>query len=109
VTTWTNFRSCVKGQEGVDGLKIAWRQGFAYDKTSGPTHPGMGAFGSGGFRSRIHFARIYGEPEAFGLLGRQDYVFMEHQTTKGQPEGSHKFNMRVWKNIGSGGAKPKGQ
>ncbi|KAM5381701.1 hypothetical protein ACJZ2D_002921 [Fusarium nematophilum] len=102
-TTWTNARSCQKGKEG-DGLNVAWRQGFYKDKTSGPTHAGMVQFGDSGFRNRVHFARIYGEPMDFGLLGRQDYVFLQHTELS---SGKHKFDMRVWKNTGMGGTKLK--
>lgn len=98
--TYTNSRSCQKGKEG-DGLNVAWRQGFMKGATSGPTHQGMTAFGDEGLRKRIHFARIFGEPQDFGLLGRQDYVFMEHV----KEDGNHRFNMRVWKNTGSGSTK----
>lgn len=62
----------------------------------------MGSFASSGLRDRIHFARIFGEAQDFGLLGRQDYVFMEHIEAS---TGKHKFNMRVWKNVGFGGTK----
>ncbi|KAK8062432.1 carbohydrate esterase family 3 protein [Apiospora hydei] len=87
-----------------DGLNVAWRQGFYKGASSGPTHGGMGGFVTDEekyLRDRIHFARIYGEPQDFGLLGRQDYVFMQHS----KEGGRHKFDMRVWKNIGSGGTK----
>ncbi|CAG7955405.1 unnamed protein product [Penicillium salamii] len=98
--TYTNSRSCQKGKEG-DGLNVAWRQGFQKGADSGPTHAGMTAFGDDGLRKRVHFARIFGEPQDFGLLGRQDYVFMEHV----KEDGKHRFNMRVWKNTGSGSTK----
>ncbi|KAM0257394.1 hypothetical protein ACHAPA_011776 [Fusarium lateritium] len=100
-TLWTNHRSCGVGKEG-NGLKVAWRPGYYKGKTSGPTH--AGGFAKG-IRNRIHFARIYGEPQDFGLLGKQDYVYMEH--TKGS-NGKHTFKMRVWKNKGYGGTKLKG-
>jgi len=105
-TTYTNARSCLKGVLG-DGLNVAWRQGFLTGQTSGPTHLGMGAFVTDTetyLRDRIHFARVYGEPEAFGLLGKQDYVFMQHTALD---NGQHKFEMKVWKNVGSGGTKLK--
>ncbi|THC94729.1 hypothetical protein EYZ11_005768 [Aspergillus tanneri] len=98
ITTWTNSRSCIKGKDG-DGLNIVWRQGYHKGKTTGPTHDGMGSAHSG-LRGRIHFARIYGEAQDFGLLGRQDYVFLE--------KAANRVNLRVWKNIGSGGTKIKG-
>jgi hypothetical protein len=98
-STFTNSRSCARGKLG-DGLNIAWREAFNGNANSGPTH--LGGFGDD-VRNRIHFARIYGEPQDFGLLGRQDYVYMEHVK-----EGSkHRFNMRVYKNIGGGSTKLK--
>lgn len=57
--------------------------------------------GTPGVRDRIHFARVFGEPRAFGLLGRQDYVYLEHTTENGK----HKFDMKVWKNTGGGSTK----
>jgi hypothetical protein len=56
-------------------------------------------------RDRIHFARIFGESEAFGLLGKEDYVFMEHIA---ETNGKHTFNVRVWKNVGSESTKLEG-
>ncbi|KAL2064102.1 hypothetical protein VTL71DRAFT_4596 [Oculimacula yallundae] len=97
-TTWTNSRSCAKGRDG-DGLNVAWRQGFWNGASSGPTHAGPGATG----RDRIHFARIYGEA-SFGLLPKADYVYL--QMTK-QTDGRFKFDMKVWKNTGSGSTKLK--
>ncbi|ETS73393.1 hypothetical protein PFICI_14998 [Pestalotiopsis fici W106-1] len=98
--TWTNSRSCLKGIVG-NGLNVAWRQGFYTGATSGPTH--LASFDGDVDRDRIHFARIYGESAAFSLLGRQDYVYMEHIA-----DGDlHTFNMRVWQNTGSGAAKLK--
>ncbi|KAL4902118.1 hypothetical protein BDW74DRAFT_187076 [Aspergillus multicolor] len=97
-TTYTNARSCQKGEEG-DGLNIVWRQGYRKGATSGPTHSGMGGFGSSGLQHRVHFARVYGEPQDFGLLGRLDYVFVE--------KVGESFNVHVWKNIGAGGTKIK--
>ncbi|OBT72676.1 hypothetical protein VF21_08567 [Pseudogymnoascus sp. 05NY08] len=83
-----------------DGLNVAWRQGFLSGSSSGPTHAGMGV---AGIRDRIHFARIYGESEAFGLLGRHDYVYMEH-TKNGD---KYDIQVKVWKNVGSGSTKLK--
>jgi hypothetical protein len=76
------------------------QQGFSKGSTSGPTHAGVGGTSN---RARIHFAKIYSSPY-FGLLGRADYIFME--STK-QSDGRFKFDMKVWKNLGSGGAKMK--
>lgn len=64
----------------------------------------MSGFGDGYYRDRIFFARIYGEAQDFGLLGRQDYVFLDHEQLSG---GNHRFRMRVWKNIGGGSTKLK--
>ncbi|RFN46103.1 integrin alpha n-terminal [Fusarium flagelliforme] len=97
-TTWINSRSCKKGKLG-DGLNVAWRQGFWKGASSGPTHAGAGADN----RNRIHFARIYGEAQ-FGLLPKADYVYL--QSTK-QSDGRFKFEMKVWKNTGSGSTKLK--
>ncbi|KAI1765641.1 carbohydrate esterase family 3 protein [Hypoxylon sp. FL1150] len=98
--TYTNSRSCRTGVEG-DGLNVAWRQGFYTGESSGPTH--KAEFDGDVNINRIHFARIYGETEGFPLLGRQDYVYMEHSTSG----DSHIFEMKVWKNTGQGGAKLK--
>ena len=50
---------------------------------------------------RIFFARIYGTKPAFGNFGVQDYVFIENV----EDGDNWKFNVRVWKNTGSGGTK----
>ncbi|KAL2782461.1 hypothetical protein BJX66DRAFT_345814 [Aspergillus keveii] len=89
-TMYSNARSCQKGQEG-NGLNIVWRPGYAKGRSSGPTHHGMGGYASD-------------DDEDFGLLGKQDYVFMEHVE---EEENQHRFNMRVWKNTGAGGTKIK--
>lgn len=100
--TWTNARSCASGELG-NGLNVAWRQGFLGEATDGPTHNGMAGFGTGDRnRDRIHFGRVFGEPMAFSLLGRQDYIYMEHTNTT---DGKHKFDVHVWKNKGMGGSK----
>lgn len=99
--TETNSRSCERGNAGAgDGLNIAWRRGYWHSESSGPSHPGMGI---GGVRGRIHFARVYGIPENFGLLGRQDYVYLDHSKVGDK----HKFELRVWKNLGGGATKLK--
>ncbi|KAH8657733.1 hypothetical protein BX600DRAFT_400504 [Xylariales sp. PMI_506] len=98
--TWTNSRSCGAGTDG-NGVSVAWRQGFHVGASSGATH--LAEFDGDVDRDRIHFARIYGEPEDFTLLGRQDYVYMEHVADGDQ----HIFNMRVWKNQGSGSTQLK--
>ncbi|KAL2819388.1 hypothetical protein BJX63DRAFT_428611 [Aspergillus granulosus] len=102
-TTWTNSRSCDRGVEG-EGLKIVWRQGFQEGKSSGPTHPGMGSFATSGLRNRVHFARIIGQPQDFGLLGRQDYAFFD---IKAKESGGYTWDLHVWKNVGHGATKIK--
>ncbi|QKX57197.1 uncharacterized protein TRUGW13939_04305 [Talaromyces rugulosus] len=99
-TTYTNSRSCTKGHDG-SGLDIVWRQGFHRGVSSGPTHPGMGEFGSTGLRDNVYFARIHGEPAAFGLLGLQDYVFIQKDTS--DKDLGPMYFMHVWKNTGGGG------
>ncbi|KAK7432202.1 hypothetical protein QQZ08_001147 [Neonectria magnoliae] len=102
--TWTNARSCKKGSVG-DGLNVAWRQAFFKGASSGPTHVGMAGYvkdDDPNLRKRIHFARIYGQSSVFGNLPLQDYVFIEHVKLA---SGKHRFNMRVWKNVGGGGTK----
>ncbi|KAL3459687.1 hypothetical protein BJX64DRAFT_279058 [Aspergillus heterothallicus] len=103
VETWTNSRTCQKGQEG-DGLKIDWRQGFHKGLSSGYTHGGVAYLHpEGDIRTRIMFGRIWGEPEAFGLFGRKDYAYLDHY----EIDGKHIFNIRAWKNQGAGGTKVK--
>lgn len=105
-TTYTNSRSCIKGEVG-DGLNVVWRQGFYQDANSGPTHPGMGGlFGTSGLRDQVYFARIYGEAADFGELGRQDYVFIEKDTS--DKNLGPMYRIHVWKSKGAGGAKIKG-
>lgn len=103
--TFTAAHSCKKGQEG-DGLNVAWRQAFHKGHTAGKqwAHLGMTDFQTDdevNLSDRIHFARIYGTPSAFGNLGRQDYVFMQHD----EHDGKQRFQMLVWKNMGEGGTK----
>jgi hypothetical protein len=104
--TYTNSRSCIKGQEG-DGLNILWRQGFHKGQSSGPTHSGMSDFASSGLRDHVHFARVFGEPQDFGLLGRQDYVFFNKRMPADDSDGPL-YEMHVWKNVGYGAAKIRG-
>jgi hypothetical protein len=104
--TWTNARSCLAGTEG-DGLNVAWRQGFNIGSTSGPTMVGMANYIDPSdpdptLQRRIHFARIYGTEPAFGNLGVQDYVFIEHRRIS---DTEHRFFVRPWRNLGSGGTK----
>ncbi|RYP93433.1 hypothetical protein DL770_000476 [Monosporascus sp. CRB-9-2] len=78
--TWayTNNRGCSKGQEGVDGLTPLWRAAENMVDGAGPTHAGMGVKGA---RDDVFFGKVYGEPQAFGLYGNADYVYLE-----GNPE-----------------------
>ncbi|GES66464.1 esterase [Aspergillus terreus] len=104
-TTYTNSRSCIKGESG-DGLNVVWRQGFYQDANSGPSHPGMGGiFGTSGLRDQVYFARIYGEVADFGELGRQDYVFIKKDTS--DENLGPMYYVYVWKSKGAGGAKIK--
>ncbi|GAB1210904.1 hypothetical protein ATERTT37_000014 [Aspergillus terreus] len=105
-TTYTNSRSCIKGESG-DGLNVVWRQGFYQDANSGPSHPGMGGiFGTSGLRDQVYFARIYGEVADFGELGRQDYVFIKKDAS--DENLGPIYYVYVWKSKGAGGAKIKG-
>ncbi|KAG2421959.1 hypothetical protein HFD88_005935 [Aspergillus terreus] len=104
-TTYTNSRSCIKGESG-DGLNVVWRQGFYQDANSGPSHPGMGViFGTSGLRDQVYFARLYGEVADFGELGRQDYVFIKKDTS--DKYFGPLYYVHVWKSKGAGGAKIK--
>ncbi|KFY17830.1 hypothetical protein V492_00359 [Pseudogymnoascus sp. VKM F-4246] len=98
VATNTNSRSCGKGVVG-DGLDVAWRKGTLRGE-QGLTHLGPPGVESP-ISDRIHFARIYGEASAFGNLPKQDYVYMQHSKVG----DDHRFEMRVWKNLGKGGTK----
>lgn len=104
---WTNSRSCAKGLEG-DGLNVAWREGF-YTGTTDQAYKGMRAYVTTEetvLRSRVHFARVYGEENIFGNMPRQDYVFMQH--TYNTFFGIDVYQMHIWKNTGNGGTKLKG-
>ncbi|KAL6231701.1 hypothetical protein BDW75DRAFT_233408 [Aspergillus navahoensis] len=103
--TWTYARSCARGKEG-DGLNIVWRQGFHSGQSSGPTHTGMSDFGSSGLRDQVHFARIFGKPQDYGLLSRQDYVFLDTNPTNSAGE-TLQVDLHVWKNTGRGATKIK--
>ncbi|KAI7785936.1 hypothetical protein LA080_005597 [Diaporthe eres] len=75
--TWTNSRGCVKGIEG-QGLTPTWRAGENRANGAGPTHIGLGFAGA---RSGIHFAKAFGNPQAYNLLPGRDYVWIEHTTS----------------------------
>jgi hypothetical protein len=93
--TYTNNRGCTKGT-----LEPLWRAG-----TNGGaawTHAGMGNTVG---RQNIRFAKVYGQPEAFSLGGRADYIWVESV-----PGTSYTtYNFRVWQNEGSGATKLKGR
>ncbi|KAK7216223.1 hypothetical protein V2G26_004226 [Clonostachys chloroleuca] len=100
----TNGRSCATGSEG-DGLNVAWRDGYFTGASSGTVYKGMGSFVTDSektLRNRLHFGRIYGQSSVFGNFPKQDYIFMQHEALS---TGKHRFQMRVWKNTGSGGTK----
>jgi hypothetical protein len=67
----------------------------------------MSDFGSSGLRDQVHFARIFGEPQDYGLLGRQDYVFLDINPTNSAGE-TLQVDLHVWKNTGHGATKIKG-
>jgi hypothetical protein len=61
-------------------------------------------------RNYVQFGRIFGESEAFGLLGRQDYVFLvehKHEPPKGSKLLTITYDIKVWKNKGVGATKLK--
>ncbi|KAL3436158.1 hypothetical protein BDV09DRAFT_194284 [Aspergillus tetrazonus] len=95
-----------KDRQAGDGLNVVWPQRFYKDANSGRTHPGLsGIFGTFGLRDQVYFARVYGEVADFGELGRQDYVFIEKDTS--DENSGPMYNVHVWKNKGAGGAKIK--
>ncbi|KFA66600.1 hypothetical protein S40285_08276 [Stachybotrys chlorohalonatus IBT 40285] len=102
-TTYTNARSCKKGRDG-DDLHVAWRQTFLSGASSGSSHGGIGYLQTQAedWRSKIHFARVYGTKPAFGNLGVQDYVYIKSEKVA---DNSYKVTVNVWKNLGSGGTK----
>ncbi|KAL1864953.1 hypothetical protein VTK73DRAFT_5582 [Phialemonium thermophilum] len=97
--TWTymNNRGCDKGS-----LTPLWRAGHNADG-SNYTHAGMGKTVG---REYIHFAKVFGEPEAFSLGGRADYVWAEDVGTF-QGFTSKLHIPHVWQNRGSGATKLK--
>ena len=104
--TWTNARSCLRGADG-NGLNVAWRQGFAKGQSSGPTHGGLASYQPAQGRSlrpAIKFAKVFGQPAAFGVRPKSDYVFFNHTKIS---DTQHQFDVLVWKNNGSGGSKLK--
>ncbi|KAJ0109024.1 hypothetical protein J7T55_002216 [Diaporthe amygdali] len=77
--TWTNSRGCIKGAEG-QGLTPTWRAGENRANGAGPTHIGLGFADA---RSGIHFAKAFGNPQAYNLLPGRDYVWIEHTSSSG--------------------------
>ena len=106
--TWTNARSCMKGQDTGNGLNVAWRQGFHAGASSGPTHYGLESYyeahNNGSQRTAIKFAKVYGTVAAFGERPLSDYLYFDHTEITAT---SHRYDVRVWKNLGTGGAKLK--
>ncbi|KAK4455138.1 hypothetical protein QBC34DRAFT_445431 [Podospora aff. communis PSN243] len=86
VTTFINQRGQTKG------LKPNW-------VSAGVTHAGMGEAGA---RSQIRFGRLYG-------TNRADYVYIKCMPPSGTPIPDRcDYQVRVWKNLGSGGKHQKG-
>ncbi|KAL5341394.1 hypothetical protein BJX70DRAFT_405980 [Aspergillus crustosus] len=56
---------------------------------------------------RVHFARVFGEVQDFGLLGRQDYVFFDKKMPDDDSNFGPLYEMHVWKNVGFGATKIK--
>ncbi|KAI8228959.1 hypothetical protein K4K55_007212 [Colletotrichum sp. SAR 10_96] len=87
------------------GIASSWlmlmetAEAFYNGASSGPMHMGMGG---ANLRTRIHFARIYGQSSVFGNLPLQDYMYLEHTKLA---EDKQRFEMRAWKNISGGGSK----
>ncbi|KAL6229273.1 SGNH hydrolase-type esterase domain-containing protein [Aspergillus navahoensis] len=100
-TTYTNSRSCKRGKEG-DGLNIAWRQGFRKGASSGPTHPGLEGQ-KDPVRGNIHFARVWGSAQDFGLESRKDYVWIKPIAVL----QTYYYEFWAFKNVGSGATKIK--
>ena len=61
--------------------------------------------GVSGIRNRVLFGRLFADAQDLGLQRRQDYVYFEHSVVNGR----HQFNVKVWKNVGSGSTKLKGE
>ncbi|KAF6820913.1 hypothetical protein CMUS01_11464 [Colletotrichum musicola] len=99
---YTNNRGCEKGTEG-DGLKPLWREAENMKNGKGPTHPGVGVDGA---RANIHFARATGVVQDFGLHMVSDYIWIED---KAYGVDQHEYTFHVWKNLGRGGTKLKGE
>jgi len=91
-----NNRGCTKGT-----LAPIWRAGKNGDGGN-YTHAGMGKNVG---RDSIHFAKVYGEPEAFSLGGRADYIWANDTGI----DPFHVFEPHVWQNKGSGATKLKGK
>ncbi|KAK4162929.1 hypothetical protein QBC43DRAFT_214155, partial [Cladorrhinum sp. PSN259] len=82
VTTYINQRGQTKGL-------------VPYWDSVGVTHNGMSEAGA---RAQIRFARVYGS-------GRNDYIYVKCLTLV---NGRCDYEVRAWKNVGSGGVHQKG-
>lgn len=98
--TYTNNRGCKSGT-----LEPLWRAGSNTDG-SDYTHGGMGQTVAS---DSIRFAKVFGEPEAFSLGGRADYIWIEDTgpSEKVDP-GLHVYHIHVWQNEGRGATRLKG-
>jgi hypothetical protein len=99
--TYTNNRGCKSGT-----LEPLWRPGSNVDG-SDYTHGGMGQTVES---DSIRFAKVFGEPEAFSLGGRADYIWIED--TGPSPivdPGLHMYHIHVWQNEGRGATRLKGE
>jgi len=97
--TYTNNRGCTKGT-----LEPLWREGTNAADQNTWTHAGMGKTVG---RENIRFAKVYGQPEAFSLDGRADYIWIESVTSPNSALAL--YNIHVWQNEGSGATKLKGK
>ncbi|KAL5337942.1 hypothetical protein BJX70DRAFT_399210 [Aspergillus crustosus] len=88
-----------------DGLNIVWRQGVRSGESSGPTHPGMDGLDDDDIRNQIHFARVFGSAQDFGLGSRKDYVYAK--AWRLGDNGFHIVDIYAFKNVGSGATKIK--
>jgi hypothetical protein len=91
--TYTNNRGCER-----NGLQPVWRAGTSKEHQGDWTHKG---FDKAVGRENIYFAKVFGEPQDFGLGRRSDYVWINDK-------GYGKVEVKVWKNKGYGATKLKG-
>ncbi|KAL6230177.1 hypothetical protein BDW75DRAFT_248901 [Aspergillus navahoensis] len=90
-TAYTNSRSCNTGKEG-DGLNVVWRQGFQKGASSGPTHPGIEGQDDP-VRDNIHFARIFGSSQDFGMYDFFVFKNVGSSATKIKADGNQYCNI----------------